>query len=248
MTTNSDSLPVSTEVVKKSLQLLEREHKSGQIDDETYERERAKYLSIAAELIEKDSDDIQVVADKEPKGKKSFRKIAIWSLIIGAVVIAAFVVLSSNKSDRQGDQPLSGGVVGSNNDLLAQAATAQQQGDLAEALKLYEKVLDSDPKNIDALSSRGWSLYLASIAVSESNPEPVQPLVDESLKSLDRALEIDSTYGPARAWRGVVRFRANNDAQGAIEDFDAYLANSDNDGMGDLVQTVRNEAAQSLQK
>jgi tetratricopeptide (TPR) repeat protein len=233
-----------TEVLRKSLLLLEGEHNSGELSDNEYETAKARYLSLGADLLDEPKDEIRVVS-RTPRDNSMVRRATLWAFVVGIVIVIAIAVLLNNKSNRRPGGTATGNVVQSSDDLLAQANSAQSKGDLAGALKLYDRVLKANPQNVDALASRGWTLYLASVAIAPSDSNDATQLVDESIQSLNKAIAVDPTYAPARAWRGVVLFRGKGDSAAAIADFDAYLASAGNDSLKALVQSARDEAAKT---
>ena len=101
-------------------------------------------------------------------------------------------------------------------------SSRQAQADLAkgqylDAVKVYEAVLNQDPRNPEALAYRGWILYL----VGRSGGD--QSLIDRGLASARAAETVDAGYADAHFFAGMI-LMSKNDPGGAAAEFRQALA------------------------
>lgn len=95
---------------------------------------------------------------------------------------------------------------------MLQAARASLfEGRYSDAISAYQAVLKRDPKNVDAMT------HLALIVAIGGH-------ADQALQSLDRALALDPAYPPALLYRGQILLEAKQDARGAVEAWEKYVA------------------------
>jgi hypothetical protein len=127
---------------------------------------------------------------------------------------------------------------------LQEALALHQRGQLAEAEKIYNRVLKAQRDNFDALhllgmlnhqrgkSGEAYRLINAALKVAPRSPDALSNLAlvlqslkrgDEALAMLDKALALAPAHLDALNHRGNAR-AATGDAEGALKDFDAALA------------------------
>lgn len=127
---------------------------------------------------------------------------------------------------------------------LQEALALHQRGQLAEAEKLYTRVLKAQRDNFDALRLLGmlnhqrgkpgeaYRLINAALKVDPRSPDALSNLAlvlqslkrnDEALAALDKALALAPGHLDARNQRGTAR-AAMGQPEAALQDFDAALA------------------------
>jgi hypothetical protein len=142
--------------------------------------------------------------------------------------VSAWLVAQSSGS-RQPGQTISGNsqlttgstVPGGIDQRLADAANLVNKGQVADALKLYDAVLNDDPNQPVALADGGWLEAQAGLAGNRPD------LVDTGLVKIEKAETIDTSFADAHFFRGFLLLRAKNDAPGAVTEFRLYLSTVD---------------------
>ncbi|MDQ3642361.1 MAG: tetratricopeptide repeat protein, partial [Actinomycetota bacterium] len=102
-------------------------------------------------------------------------------------------------------------------------------GKAAEALKIYDELLKTDPRNVQALAYRGWLLKRAG-------------LPDLAMASLDQAVAVDPRFPDAHFFRGMVLYQDRGDPAGAVTEFRLFMANNPPPEMVPLVEDVLRRA------
>ena len=161
----------------------------------------------------------------------SSRRTRSWLVagVLAAVAVIAGVVVANGAGQRLPAQAISGSVEQSSAERLAVARQYIADGKAVDALKTFDEILKSDPKNVEALAYRGWLLRLAGLA-------------DEGLVYIDRAIAVDPSYPDARFFKGTILFRDKKDPGGAIPEFRAYLAAAPQDERTAAVQELLKQA------
>jgi len=112
---------------------------------------------------------------------------------------------------------------------MSQALQLESNGKAADALKIYDDLLRTDPKNVQALAYRGWLLKRAG-------------LPDLALTALDQAVALDPKYPDAHFFRGIVLYQDRNDPGSAVTEFRLFLSNNPPQEMVPMVEDVLNRA------
>ena len=95
--------------------------------------------------------------------------------------------------------------------LLAFGHQVLDQGQTAEAISAYSRVLALEPNNLEALTHTGIALFQAGH-------------VDQALAHLDRALALEPTSAHALWDKAQILYHAKQDYAGAIKTLEAFLA------------------------
>ena len=98
-------------------------------------------------------------------------------------------------------------------DALAAAEALAARGDLLDAVRLLDWVLESRPDDLDVVVGRGWLL------VRSGDPE----LLARGIEYLDAALTVDSSNAPGLVYRSFARWQQGDD-DGARADLAAFDA------------------------
>ncbi len=186
-----------------SLDDLEREHDAGDLDDVDYASLKDDYTTRAADVIRALDAHRELV--REQRGRMRPRTVvAITAAVL--LVAAGAGVLLARSSGQRGE----GTLTGNDGSLREQLATCQTLSfkTPAKGIPCYQKILDTTPDNLDALTYQGWAYIRAD-------------QVERGAKNLARAVQIDPDYPDARVFRAVVLARA---AEAAMKSGDAATA------------------------
>ncbi len=199
----------------RSLQDLDAERDAGELDDADYERLRDDYTARAAEVLRAIEKGRPVVGVPGAPGRRGRRIVA--GLVVAAMAGTAGLSVASFSGTRQPGDTLSGDIRPTTSGQLADAAALVNQGDVTEALRIYDEVLADDPENTEALTERG--LLLVTLGSSTQRPA----LGEQGRASIDQALALDPDNPRALFYLGLAR-RLGGDDAGATEAFTAALA------------------------
>ena len=100
---------------------------------------------------------------------------------------------------------------------LAQAAVLEQQGQLIEALQIYEQVLTQDPGNPGALSEAGWLEFEAGVSGGDEKS------LEQGESQEQSAVSIDPGLPSARAFLGSMYFVEGEMAEAVVQ-YSQFLA------------------------
>jgi hypothetical protein len=213
----------------RSLDDLEHEHEIGQLSDEQFTRLHSEYVLRAAESARKQRHEATLKTRAAPH-RPRFR--AAVGLGLAAAAAGTVFALHNGAQSRSagatitGNQALSGAPVGSSQNSVDTAAERTLlRGDLAGALKQYLTVLQTNPRDVEALTYAGWISYLGGV------PTKALPL-------LAAAERVDSSYPDAHAFRGIVLFKAHKSRSAAATELKTYLRLVPNGQMSGQVSAV----------
>ena len=113
---------------------------------------------------------------------------------------------------------------------LVQAATDENQGQLEQAVQLYQSVLKAHPENEVAMAQLGWLEYQTGRSGGKSS------LVASGEAKLDRAVQLDPNDYAVRLYLGTVLLQQTGNAKGAVVEYRDFLA--DHPPMAILVQAA----------
>ncbi len=162
------------------------------------------------------------------RSRRRWRTVAVVAAIVGFGGIAAWAVSHSSGSRLPGQTvtgngQLTGGgntgttVAGGVDPRIQTALNDVNQGQVAEALRLFDAVLKDDPNQPVALADGGWLQAQAGLAGNRPD------LVDNGLAQIVKAEKVDSAFADAHFFAGFLRLRAKNDAPGAVTELRTYL-------------------------
>jgi tetratricopeptide (TPR) repeat protein len=196
--------------LSRSLADLDAEHDAGDLSDEDYAQLKSRYQAAQARETE------QCERDSAPAGgaesRPHWRGIATVALIV-AVAVGAGALVARSAGDRVANDSVTGSIEQGSNDKLARAQALVQQGKVLDAVKAYDAILRTDPKNVAALSQRGWVIRGAG-------------LIDDGLTYIDRAIAADPTYPDAHFFKAMILWKDKGDAAAAVPEFRLFLANA----------------------
>jgi tetratricopeptide (TPR) repeat protein len=223
-----------------SIEQLDREHADGTLADDEYQALHDQQVARAAEVLRALEQPDAGTAAPSPSATslrsawrrataRVQRKHAVWIAGVVAFVIVAIVGVAITATGRQAGQTTTGSIAEDSNTLIRQAQDQLSNGKALDAVKTYDKVLQRDPQNVQALSYRGWLVRLAG-------------LPNEGLQSIDKAIAIQPKYPDAHFFRGFIYLRDRNDPNTAINEFNQFLADNPPQDMVPLVQQALQDA------
>ncbi len=218
----------------RSLADLEREHEAGDVDEVDYRELKDGYTVRAAATLRAIDDGRAALPAAPP---------ANWPRRIGAgVVIVALIALvwwalSSASAQRLPGGQLSGFDPRDEQQLLLSEARGIQVTQPGAAADLYQRALDEEPDNVEALTYRGWTLALSMIG--EQDSEVITTTLRESVDLLGAAIDIDPSYPDPYCFLGIVQGRFLGARAEALPFIDACLEQNPPADIRGLVEGFR---------
>jgi cytochrome c-type biogenesis protein CcmH/NrfG len=240
-----EQLEREREFLLRSLDDLERERDKGTIDHESYERLHADYTARAAAVIRALRDGVDSRPVAAPTSNR--RRLLTIVGVVAFAVVAAVALAAALGARRSGDTssgntqqqtPSATISMADRIDRLQRAVEAnpddrasrlllarflEAKGDLHGALQQYDEVLKRDPTSAEAEAQAGRILYLTAEAAVKTQPDQVEPLVQQSRARLDHAVTLDPDYADARFFRAIVLANEYGDFPAAQNDLQRYL-------------------------
>lgn len=221
------------ELLLRSLDDLDREWESGDLDREDYEALRDDYVARAAALLRPEPADAtddsgSEAVDAGPPRARAGRRAAIGIGLAAFAVLAGLGVARAAGERGVGDQ-LTGAIDSSPRAMVAGCQEQGATGDLLGALECLDDVLTVEPDNPEALAYRGWYLVLASDSLQASDEASAddrvaaEELLATGLGYLDRSIAADPDYPDPLAFRASVNDRLGR-ADAACADVEALRA------------------------
>ena len=218
------ALRSEAEFLLRSLEDLDRERATGDLDVGQYQRLADEYTARAAAVLrqlQRDEPDLSAAAPVRRRRR--------WPAVAGIAALVAVVALAlpSAVGRRDAGQTATGNAQSQGPSLGRLAAAAEQRPDDPAARRAYARALLDAGKTVDALKefdaaarldpadaeSRaygGWIVFLAG-------------LPDEALRRLDAAVAARPDYPDAHFFRGMVLLRGRNDPAAAAVELRRYL-------------------------
>lgn len=233
---SSFELEQTREFLQRSLDDLELERAAGDIEDDDYETLKAKYSARAAEVQaeldaatgEDGAGDAREHAPAGPARRRS-RRVAAVIALVALVGTGAGFALASSSGERVATAPATGSIDASTTDLLSQAREFLGKNKPVDAIKTYDRVLKTDPKNPEALAYRGWIVRLAG-------------LPDDGLAYIERAIAADPAYPDAHFFKGMILWQDKHQPAAAVPEFQRFLASNPPQDLVTVVQGALQQA------
>lgn len=172
-----------------SLDDLDAEFEAGDLDRVDYESLCDDYTRRVAEVLRSIDERREAFAAVENKLSTGQRALTIAAVVVVAVV--AGVLLARASGFRSPNDTISGDIRRSSVTLLAEADTLTREGRWAEAIEVYDEVLDIAPGTAEALTYRGW--LTARLGDTEAG-----------LGDLQEAIAVDPEYPDARVFNAIL--------------------------------------------
>ena len=251
----------------RSLDDLEREYSSGEVDEAEYATLRDDYTRRTADTVRSiESDLVLTTAGTARPGRRwlSLVGVAVVAIVAGVLIAQSLGQRSPGgaitgdidrsvrtrvaeardlffSGDNEGAREIVDGVLVDDRDLadalLLSAQINAQEGEVLPALQELDVILDGDPEHIDALTLRGWILVRI----------PDEDLVAEGIESLDAAIALGPTIPDPFMFRGVVAREMEGDLAAAIGYYEQALERSPPEPMVDVIEGVISEMRAALE-
>lgn len=197
--------------LRRSLDDLERELAAGDIgadDADTLRHDYADRLAKVDAAIE--SGHVELVRHAPPRRRG--RTLAVLGVVVVLAVGLGFSAAHFLGSRGAGESA-TGNIRQSSADRLQRAEALAGEGKILDALKLYDRVLDADPQNVDALVGRGLTLVRATMATGRPD------FAADGQRFIERALKLQPDDPVILFYLGLsLRLQDKTDeARGAID-------------------------------
>jgi hypothetical protein len=173
----------------RSITDLDREHQFGDVDDHDYQTLRDGYTARAATVLRAIGAGHAEIARPQARRPKV---LAMWIVLTLLVASVAGILVARTSGQRLPGQTISGGLPG--DEVALKLAEARQflGVDAQQAVVRYQRVLELDPANAEALAYTGW-LIAQSGSVAASSGAVL----------LRKAIEIDPTYADPHCFLAI---------------------------------------------
>jgi cytochrome c-type biogenesis protein CcmI len=206
--------PDEREFLERSLADLERERAAGDLAEDDYADLKARYeakLAAAAAAVP--------ATTEEPARTRRWRPLVVTLAVVLVIGVGGGLAVARWSGARKPGETVTGTVPSTSAQQLAQAATLAGDGKVLEALKIYDKVLAENPKDVRALTYKGWLLRNVGVENGETQ------LAAQGVSYIEQATSIDPTFSEAWFFRGIIYFRDENDTEKATQALKLALAN-----------------------
>lgn len=119
---------------------------------------------------------------------------------------------------------------------LAEAGVLASNKELVQAVAVYDRVLELDPEQPEALADGGWLVRLAGLSSKSSQ------VISGGDAEIAAAVKVAPGYALARAYDGVALFEDDHSATAAVGQFRAMLADGPTSTLVGSVRSVALEA------
>jgi tetratricopeptide (TPR) repeat protein len=228
-----EELEEERDFLLESIRDLDRERESGELSDRDYQALHADYTARAAVVIKAlQKGPARPTRGRTPQASAPVRTRRPLVITLGVILAIAALTggaVAAFSGQRGAGAPITGSLPDTPSGKLQQALQLETDGKAADALKVYDDMLKTDPRNVQALAYRGWLLKRAG-------------LPDLALSALDQAVAIDPKYPDAHFFRGMVLYQDRADPVGAVSEFRLFLSNNPPQEMVPLVEDVLKQA------
>jgi tetratricopeptide (TPR) repeat protein len=215
-----------------SLQDLEREREAGDLSERDYQALHADYTARAAVVLRALDRGRSRPAGRGSQADRPVKTRRPLVVTLGVILLVAAVAggaVATFSAQREPGAPMTGSLPDTPSGRMQQALRLESEGQAAEALKIYDELIKENPRDIAALSYRGWLLKRAGLA-------------DQAMDSLDRAIAVDPKFPDAHFFRGMVLYQDRKDPAAAVTEFRLFLSNNPPPEMIPLVEDVLRRA------
>lgn len=191
-----------------SLEDLERERAAGDVDEHDYRALKDDYTARAAAALRAIESGRR--RSTRPERRRSLGRVAVTVSGVVAFALLAGVLVAQSVGRRDAGDSITGDIRQSATEKLNEAGRLGSQGQVDEAVDLYDEVLAEQPTNVEALTYKGWLLTLSG--------EP-----EQGLTTLLDAATADPEYPDVHAFLAIVLFRSGlvEEASRELDRFDA---------------------------
>ncbi len=200
-----------------SLDDLDEELAVGDLAPEDHQALSRSYTRQAAQALRGEQEPSE---DTDRGGRGKLIAVVAGLVVVG--VLAGVFLARAVGSRHSGDTITGNDAVSSVPSLLRNAEESAAAGDLAEAIAVYDRVLERSPSNPTALAYKGWFLALQGQEV-------------EAADVLADAVVAAPNYPDARAFRAILLYRTG-DCFGAAAELSAFDAANPPEFISQLVE------------
>ena len=201
--------------LERSLADLEAEHAAGDLDDADYADLKGRY---EAKLARTGASTVTDESRVQHQNRRSWRSIVLTGVVVLAIGVGGGLAVARWSGARKPGETVTGSVPSTSAQQLAQAAQLASDGKVLDALKVYDRVLAENPRDVRAITYKGW--LLRNVGVENDQPQ----LAKQGVTYLEQATTIDPRFGEAWLFRGIVYLRDDHDPTRATEALKAALA------------------------
>ena len=235
-TFDGDPLLDERDFLLRSLDDLDAEYATGEVDAETYQVLRADYTARAASMLRGLAGD-DPPPDSEPSVSWQRRALVLGVVVVFAGVAGVMLAFALGArlpgglptgdevqvSPDEREQRLRQAVADNPDDPSAYLALASflEGEDIVGALEAYDTAARLDPADPVPLAQAGWLLFFSATATDDT--EQRTALLEGARERLDAAVLADADYPDARFYRGMVLYRGYGDAEAAIPELQRFL-------------------------
>lgn len=181
-----------------SIRDLEREHTAGDVDEEDFRSLRDGYVARASRVLrDLESGRLPAVtARRAPRWKRLL--VPVLTLLVAAGLGLA---VARAAGQRLPGQTVTGGLPSDGVATLLADARRVLLSDAAGALAAYDRVLEIEPANAEAVTYRAWLIVLGARGSGD------EELLAAQLAELERATSIDPSYADPHCFLAVASAR-----------------------------------------
>ena len=259
----TDAMEQDRDHLLRSLEDLEQERAAGDLEEADYLVLKEDYTARAAEVLRalEPTSAPEGGGPEHPgfegvgSGRGGVRAATAavvaprrqpWRAVLVTGTLLAFAVGAGALVARSAGERLPGdaatgsiaatGPSGAVADDLARARDLIGEGKTLDAIKVYDRVIERDPRQAEALAYRGWLLRLAGRAAGNTE------LIDKGLEYIDRAVAADPTYPDAHFFRAFVLYQDRHDPAAAVPELRTFLAGNPPKDMVPVVEDLLRRA------
>ena len=196
----------------RSLLDLEQERAAGDITDADYHELKARY---EAKLNAPSVSEMRV---QDTQGRHRTGRTVAAVVVVAAIGIGGGLGVARWSGSREPGDQVSGRDITTTSERLAEAATLAGEGEVLEALKVYDEVLAENPEDVAALTYKGW--LLRNVGTASEEPE----LAERGVALIEQATQIDPDFAEAWFFRGIIFLRDEDEPDKAVDALRLALA------------------------
>ena len=237
-----DGLANEREFLEQSIEDLNRELAAGEVDASDFTALHARYHGRLLEVEEAEAalaaagepdsppnpETVGSQATAGPAGSAGRRglrrrlgsrrvRLVVGICAAGCFVVAAVLLAASLAGVRLPGESATGSISLSSaqqeQETLDRAAILGSEGQVAEAVQLYDQVLQTDPNQPDALAYGGWLVRLAGLSAKN------RTVIARGDASVARAVKVAPSYPDAHALLGVIEYEDYANPRAAAAQF-----------------------------
>jgi cytochrome c-type biogenesis protein CcmH/NrfG len=242
-----EALEAEREFLLRSLDDLEEERATGNLDDGTYRELRDDYTARAAAAIRSLDADEDLTPPDPPRSSRIVRAVTIGGVVVFAL-LAAFLLTRAVGQRRPGQT-----ITGNNQIAKSGSTTTPDPGpalaadvrahpksyaaniayaryllgtkDFTDAIQAFGAAARLDPSQPDPPTYAGWAGAL--LAEQIKDPKSREPLLSASLERINEVITAHPKYPDAYALKGVILLQFLGDAKHAISPLQQFLVLTD---------------------